>query len=134
MKTLRSLILLLLVACGGPLKYNVASSPKAPGADAKIVADVKKDQNQTLLEVDIQNLAPPSRVSEGTKHYVAWYRKNDSTQWMRLASVKYDEDSRKGKLSASAPETSFDFEVSAEKEDGPASPSSEIIFSQRVGE
>lgn len=130
--TFPALLSLFLFACGGPLKYEVASSAKAPGADAKVVADVKNDQNQTLLEVEVKNLPPPERVADGSSAFVAWYRKGSSAQWARLASLKYDKDDRKGSLKASAPETSFDLQISAEKAPDVASPSSDIVFSQRV--
>jgi len=123
---------LAIVACGGPLKYQLASSPKAPGADAQLVADVKEDQKLTQLEVEITNLAPPSRINEGSTHFVAWQRKNDGASWSRIGDLQYDPASRKGKLSGSVPETSFDFEVTAEKTESPVSPSADVVFSQRV--
>jgi hypothetical protein len=123
---------LAIVACGGPLKYQLASSAKAPGADAQLVADVKEDQKLTLLQVEITNLAPPSRISEGATHFVAWQRKNDGASWSHIGDLQYEESSRKGKLNGSVPETSFDFEVTAEKGDAPASPSPDVVFSQRI--
>ena len=122
----------LLAACGGPLKYQVASSPRAPGADAKIVADVSADQGQTQLEVEIKNLAPPGRVTQNAKDYVVWYRKNSSATWARVGGLKYDEGSREGTLTGSVPEIAFDLSVTAEESDGPASPSADVVVSQRV--
>ena len=131
-RTLMLFVFLSVVGCSGTLKYTVPSSSKAPGADAKLVADVKNDQNQTQLEFHVENLAPADRVADGATGYVAWYRKNSSTAWTRFGSIKYDAGSLKGELVASAPETSFDFEVSAEKDISSASPSSDIVFSQHV--
>jgi hypothetical protein len=122
----------LVAACGGPLKYQVPSSPRAPGADAKIVADVAKDQGQTHLELEITNLAPPGRISEKSSTYVAWYRKNSSATWSRVGGLKYDEGDREGKLSGSVPEIAFDLSVTAEENDNPASPSPDIVVAQRV--
>jgi len=124
---------LALVACGGPMKYNIASTSRAPGADARIVADVKKDQNVTQLQVAVANLAPPGRVVDGAQHFVAWYRPNGSSPWSRVASMKYDEGARKAELSGSVPAIEFDFEVSAEKDAAVASPSADIVLTQRVG-
>jgi hypothetical protein len=135
MKNTRPLMLsiaLLLVACGGPLKYSVASSAKAPGADAKIVADVKKDQNETALEINVENLAPPSRVLEGSSVYVVWQRKDDKAKWSRIGSLKFDEGARKGNFTGSVPETAFDLEISAEKDASAESPSGDAIFAQHV--
>jgi hypothetical protein len=133
MKTLTfSLCALFVAACGGPLKYQVPSSARAPGADAKIVADVAADQGQTRLEMDITNLPPPGRINEKATAYLAWYRKDSSATWSRVGGLKYDEGDREGKISGSVPELAFDLSVTAENNDSPASPSPDVIVSQRV--
>jgi hypothetical protein len=123
---------LCLAACGGPLKYQVPSSARAPGADAKIVADVARDQGQTQLSLDITNLPPPERIVDKGKAYLAWYRKDSSTTWSRIGGLKYDEGDRHGKLSGSVPEVAFDLSVTAEAGESPASPSPDVIVSQRI--
>lgn len=126
------LLTVCLAACGGPLKYTVQSTAKAPGADAQVVADVKKDQSVTLLEVTVTNLAPPDRVTAGAKHFAIWWRKNDGATWSRVGNLKYSEGDHKGQLTGSVPEISFDLEASAEGSEEPASPSSDVVFAQRV--
>lgn len=123
---------LLAAACGGPLQYQVPSSAKAPGADAKIVADVANDQGQTSLQIEVTNLPPPERVNQNAKVFVAWYRKGPSTIWSRIGGLKYDEGDREGSLSGSVPETAFDLTVSAEASEAPASPSADVVIAQRV--
>lgn len=123
---------LVLAACGGPLKYQVPSTARAPGADAKIVADVSADQGQTRLELEVANLAPPARVTAKATTYVVWYRKNSTTTWSRVGGLKYDEGDRAGKIAGSVPEVAFDLSVTAEENDSPASPSPDVILAQRV--
>ena len=123
---------LMLGGCGGPLKYTVPSSAVAPGADAKIVADVNDAQNQTRLDVTISNLVPAERIKEGMKSYTAWYRKDSGGTWSRIGGLKYDAGSRGAKVEGSVPERAFDFSVTAEETDAPASPSPSVVFSQRV--
>ena len=118
----------------GPLKYNVRSSALAPGADAKVIADVKKRQGQTQLEVEATNLIPPNRVESSASQYVAWYRPNSGAQWNRIGTLEYDEDDRIGNLNGSVPEVAFDLQISAEGAAPPSSPSPQILFSQRVQE
>lgn len=125
---------IVITACGGPLKFTVPSSAAAPGADAKIVADVSEEQNQTQLAVEVSNLAPASRVKEGMSSYTAWYRRDSNASWARIGGLEYDADSRAGKVSGSVPERAFDFEITAEASEGPASPSSSVVFSQRIAE
>ncbi len=125
--------LLVATAACGPLKYQVKGTPQATGADAVITADVKKDQNLTLVEIKALNLAPPDRVMAGSEHYVAWQRKNSDTAWNRIAGLTYDADKRTGFLTATVPETLFELEITAEQQVGPASPSSEVVFFQKIG-
>lgn len=125
---------LTIVGCGGPLKYQVPSSAKAPGADARIVADVASDQGQTSLEIEVTNLAPPGRVNPNAKAFVVWYRKGPAAIWSRIGGLKYDEGDREGSLKGTVPETAFDLTVSAEGSEAPASPSADIVFAQRVQE
>lgn len=125
---------LFLTGCGGPLTYDLASTPKAPGADAHLVATVNEDQHVTQLELTIINLAPPSRVADSTGHYLVWYRGNSAKPWARVAAVEYDADERSGELTGSVPETSFDMVVTAEATLDAVSPSPNIVFQQRVSE
>jgi hypothetical protein len=126
-------LLPLLAACGGPLKYTVPSTARAPGADAKIVADVSSDQGQTRLEVDVVNLPPPERVSQKATNYTAWYRKDSSATWSRVGGLKYNEGDREGKIGGSVPEVAFDLTVTAEEGENPVSPSPDVVIAQRVG-
>lgn len=131
---LSALLLVLVSACGGPLKYQLASTPKAPGADAELSVDVHEAQHQTEVHLMLKNLPPPARVSDAATSYVAWSRKNSDGVWARLGGVDYNADSRDGQLSGSVAELAFDFTITAEKSNSPASPSADLVFSQRVGE
>jgi hypothetical protein len=124
---------LLVAACGGPLKYQVASSAKAPGADATLEADISKDQHLTHLIMKSKNLAPPERVVPGTRIFIIWTRKNSEAQWARAGNLKYDEAAREGAFEGTVPEVDFDLQVTAEKDDGAQSPAADMIFSQHVG-
>ncbi len=114
------------------MKYQVPSSARAPGADAKVVADIKEDQGLAQVEIAATNLPPPSRVSEGATTFIVWHRKDSGAQWSRLGGLAYDEDDRKGTWTGSVPETSFDLAISSEKDAEVASPSGETVFSQHV--
>ena len=132
MKYAFALFALLAVACGGPLKYTVGSTPIAPGADARIVADVNEGQQQTVLDVELSNLPPPNRVGADKKVYVGWYRKDSKAPWSRIGGLEYDDSDREGKLHGSVPEAEFDFELTAEEDSAPASPSPEVVVSKRI--
>ncbi|MEO6534041.1 MAG: hypothetical protein ABIO06_10770 [Pseudolysinimonas sp.] len=114
------------------MKYQVPSTSRAPGADARIVADVATTQGQTHLEIDVTNLPPPARVTPTATAYLAWYRKDANSTWTRIGGLKYDEGDREGQLSGSVPEVAFDLIVAAEASESPASPSPEVVVSQRI--
>ena len=122
----------VLTACGGPLKYNVASSRLAPGADAEIVVNLNEGQNTAALELHAKNLPPPGRVNPNGKFYVAWQRKSDKVGWSRLGNVLFDEEKRTADFTATVPEQAFDFALSVEANDAVQSPSADVVFSQRV--
>lgn len=124
----------LLLGCGGPLKYQTNSTSQVPGADAHIVADVRDDEQQTQLTVEVTNLPPPERVHEEGKHYIAWYRKDSGKAWSRVAVLTYEPDSREGRLVSAVPEVAFDFEITAEPDADAVSPSATVVFSQPVGD
>ena len=121
-----------LLACGGPLEYKIASNPSAPGADAHIVADVRDNEHQTQLTVEIVNLPPPERVDQAATQYVAWYRKDSAQVWSRIAVLAYETDSREASLTSAVPATNFELEITAEAGPDVASPSPTVVFSQLV--
>jgi hypothetical protein len=135
MKTCREWIIVLAActACGGPLRYETASTEKAPGADAKIEADVSEQQGQTRLTVSIKNLPPPDRVAPKSQHYVAWYRPGPKAIWQRVAALAYEAETREATLVGSVPEKKFEFEITAEPQVDVASPSPNVVFVQGVG-
>jgi hypothetical protein len=130
---LAPVLALALAACGGPLKYQLRGSPKAPDADAKVVADVDDKGGMTRLEIEVKNLAPPDRLQSGGKSFVVWARGGSSKQWTRVAALRYDDGDRAGTLlGASVPEMKFDLVITVEENTDAASPSPAIIFEQRV--
>jgi hypothetical protein len=120
-----------LAGCGGPLKYAIHGSPKSPEIDATVVADVNGDEAMTTLRINIEHLAPPSRLGDG-KSFVVW-TKGEKGKWHRVGALKYDEGDRKGSIEgASVPVTAFDLQITVERDAAPDGPSGDVLFSQRV--
>lgn len=126
-------VLVLSVACGGPLRYQTQSTGNAPGADAQIEADVNPEQRLTQLTVEIKNLPPPERVEPSGQHYMAWYRTNANVAWTRIGALEYEADAREAKLVSSVPELQFDLEITVEPSTNVASPSPHVVLAQVVG-
>ena len=123
----------VLAACSGTLNYKIASSAKAPGADATIKADVAKDQHLTHIKVDATNLPPPERVTVGTRIFIIWTRKNAEAAWARAGNLQYNAAGREGLFEGTVPEVDFDMQITVEKDDNAASPSTDMVFTQHVG-
>ena len=134
--SIRGLLVALFVLAGfgcGTLKYEVPGTARAPGADAKIIAEVNKAGGNTKLEIRAENLPPPERLQPGTTTFVVWQRKSDAAPWQRIGALNYDKGKRRGTLEATAPETKFELVVTAELNASPVSPSGNIMFQQLVG-
>jgi hypothetical protein len=133
MKKLAVLVMLALVACGGPLKYQPKPTARAPEADAKVVANIAKDTHTTRLSIELIHLAPPGRIQDGAKTYMVWQRRASEGPWTRIGALTYNEGSREGKLEeATVPEVSFDMLISAEEKIDAATPSAHVIIEQKV--
>ncbi len=105
----------------------------AIGADAKIVADVDKQKNQTQLKVEVTNLAPPARVSEDATTFILWQRRSQDIPWARVGTLDYDEKSRKGSFEGSVPESSFVLQIGAEANARAAAPAGKAVFNHHIG-
>lgn len=122
-----------LVACGGPLHFASHGTPKAPDAEAEIVADVNANESITKINIQAEHLAPPDRLAEEGSAFVVWARKDDGKEWQRVGALKYDADKRKGELTdASVPHTAFDLAVTVETKTAPPTPSPNVVIFQRI--
>lgn len=112
--------------------YMIKGMQGAPDADAKITAKVVTENNLTQIAIKAEHLAPPERLLAGSKSYVVWARQGDG-EWVRIAKLNYDPGARKGDVeAASVPFTGFELAISAENQDAPKTPSTTIIFSQKI--
>jgi hypothetical protein len=122
----------MLVGCGGPNKYTVRGTAIAPGTDAKIVADVKKESSMTQLQITAENLAPPERLAPDGKMFVLWTM-GPKRKWHRVGALNYREGDRKASIEGvSVPVTQFELQVTVESTPDPESPSSNVVISQQV--
>ena len=129
------LLCAMLAACGGPLRFAPKGTPKAPEADAEVVADVDQKTSLTRLTVKVEHLAPPDRLQPGGTTFVVWVRKMSGPDYQRVGALAYDADGRKGEIiDASVPLTSFELIVSIEKQPAPDQPSRDVVIMQKVQE
>ena len=69
---------LFAAACGGPLRYTPHPSSHAPEADATIVAEVRREHALTSVQIRVEHLAPPERISAGATGFVVWSRSENA--------------------------------------------------------
>lgn len=113
--------------------YVIKGMQGAPDADAKITATVISENRLTQIAIKAEHLAPPERLLAGTTAYVVWARQDANGDWYRIAKLDYDANGRKGEVQvATVPLTGFELAISAEKEDMPKSPSTTIVFTQKI--
>jgi hypothetical protein len=122
---------LTTAACGQT--YMVKGMQGAPDADGKITAKVISENILTQLSITAEHLAPPERLLPGSTAYVVWARKDSNSEWLRIAKLNYDAGARKGTVEvATVPLTGFELAISAEQQDMPKSPSTMIVFTQKI--
>lgn len=113
--------------------YMVKGMQGAPDADGKITATVVAANTLTQISIKAEHLAPPERLLPGSTAYVVWARTDSSSDWIRIAKLDYDPAGRKGTVDvATVPLTGFELAISAEKQDMPKSPSTTIVFTQKI--
>ncbi len=118
-----------LVGCGGTRSYVVTGSDRTVGTDAEL--EVKKDGANFAITLDVENLPPPGRVSDGAEVYSVWLRPEGQATLL-LGQLNYDEDDREGHLETTTPHESFEILVTAEQTAQAASPSEMVVIRQRV--
>lgn len=129
------LLVLMLAACGGPLRYAPRGTQKAPDSDATIEAAVNTDRGFTTLNIKVNHLAPPERLLAGADSFVVWARQSDGTPWQRIGALNYDAEERTGELQgASVPLTTFHLIITAEKESAPGTPSEDVAIAQEIND
>jgi hypothetical protein len=128
-----ALLALALSTAACAQTYMVKGMQGAPDADGKITAKVMSENTLTQISIATEHLAPPERLLAGSTAYIVWARKDSNAEWLRIAKLNYDASSRKGSVeSATVPLTGFELAISAENQDMPKSPSTTIVFTQKI--
>lgn len=115
----RFMIVPLLVAglgslsCGGTKDIQLMSSADIPAAQSTVKVSTT-DNGNTRIDLAVEHLAAPERVSPGATVYVVWARGSAvETQSQNLGALKVDDD-LKGTIVAVTPLHSFELYITAE--------------------
>lgn len=122
------LAIFLFAACG-PTTYVVQGRNPFIGVDGTV--KVEKENGSHVVFVELENLVPPNRVQQSLTQYVMWIT-NPGAQPSRVATLVFDEDDREGRARATAPDARFTVTVTAEGNNTPTAPSTNIVFQQAI--
>lgn len=123
---------LLLAACGGPTVYALVGTPRSIGTDGRVEVEAT-DAGNFLVRVELANLVPPERFSEGLTTYVVWFIR-DGVAPTLAGSLDFNEEERSGSMLATTPYSQFRVRVTAEETRDVASPSEYVVADQLVQE
>jgi hypothetical protein len=102
----------LAVGCGSGQKVALQASDAVPAATGEVHAEAAN--GNTKVDVEVEHLAPPSKIAAGANVYVVWaVRDAKDAAPQNLGQLKVDDD-RKGKLSTLTPLAHFDVIVTPE--------------------
>lgn len=98
---------------------RMSSSEQIPAAEGRVETE-RTGNNNTKLDMEVEHLAPPQRVSANATTYIVWIHPlaagrdpSSEGQIQSLGALRVDED-LKGKLSAITPFQHFELFVTAE--------------------
>ena len=119
MRTRRFMIAVMILtglaafSCAGPRQIQLTSSPDIPAAQSTVKLSTT-DNGNTKIDIVVEHLASPERVSPDATVYVVWARGNEAdAQPQNLGALKVD-DNLKGNISAMTPLRSFELYITAE--------------------
>ena len=125
-----SLAVFAAIGCAGPSKYQVMGSGRDPGADGRITVE-KVEGGNAMVTLDLDHLAPPSRMQDGATTYVVWFNKEGQTP-SRVGQLAYDSAKRTGTMRATTTDRQFAVLVTAERSGAVHAPSTTVIFEKQV--
>lgn len=126
-----SLLSAALVSCSSVNRKQLAATNINPAGEGTV--SIKNDPNRnTALEVEVNHLAPPERISTNATTYIVWVAPTaNPDQATNLGALQVGED-RSGKFAAVTPLKSFDLFITAEPSATQSMPTGERMFWTQV--
>lgn len=120
---------LAISACAGGTQYILLGAAQAPSSAGQLTID-DSDQGSDV-SISLQFLSPPRMVADKATEFVIWANLGQGIH-KRLGTLTYDEATRTGTLSASAPARPFTLLITAEANNAVAGPSDRIIANKKL--
>jgi hypothetical protein len=126
-----NLTCLAALSCAGATQLRLTTSPDIPAAQG--IAKVSTtDNGNTKIELVVEHLASPERVTSGTTVYIVWVRGNEEgAQPQSLGALRVG-DNLKGSISTVTPLRSFDLYITAEPSQMSTVPTGKTLMNTTV--
>lgn len=133
----RSLIPILMVtalaasSCSSSRRLTMSSSPDIPAVQSKVKVGTT-DNGNTSIQLEVEHLASPDRVSPEATVYVVWARGNETGAYpVNLGALTVD-GNLKGSLVTVTPLRAFDLYVTAEPSQASTTPTGKTLLRTTV--
>lgn len=113
------------LGCGGR-QFVMQGADRAAGADGRISIEQLEGGNYQV-EVQAENLLPPTRLAEDLTTYVVWFQPPDQ-QPQRVGVLAYNPEERSGRMMATTAHPTFQVIVTGETAANVGAPSEQVAF------
>lgn len=111
--------------------WSLTGNEKVPAAQGSVGVRPGGDGNQTV-EVRVKHLAPPSRVYDGTQHYVVWLLPEQGGGAPQNLGILGLNDKLEGDLTSQTPYRNFQVLITAEAQPNVTEPSGNRVMAGMV--
>lgn len=113
-------------------RYKLDAEAPAYAARAKIKVKTNRDNNR-VMSVVVDHLAPPSRIDPSHRAYAVWIRV-PGVETIRAGTLDYNPRRRRGTLEATTPHANFEVLVTLESSSSATVPNpNNVVLSKVVG-
>ena len=118
-----------MAACSSTAEYAVTGNERAAGVDGTIT--ISEGDQTNVVEIELNHLPPPERLSKGMKQYVVWFEGKGAAA-VKAGNLAYDVSDRSGKMRATTPYRQVVVKISAEASDNAGAPSEVVVMTKQV--
>lgn len=124
-------VMIVVAGCAGARQLRLIGSPDVPAAQGTVKLSTT-DNGNTKMDVVVEHLAPPERVTPEGTVYVVWVRGAETgAQAQSLGALRVD-DKLKGSITAVTPLRAFDLFITVESAQTVAAPTGKTLLSATV--
>jgi hypothetical protein len=117
LKFLAAGILLALGAgCSSQEEFALIATEKAPAAEGVVTVDAGEPNENSTLNISVENLAPPDRLTPPAATYVVWAKSAETPEAkpINLGALDVDSEALDGELETLTPLRQFELFITAE--------------------